>query len=141
MKRLIALVLAGQMAISGTFAQPVLAEEPATEDASAIQIEDEGADEKATEKATEKAAESHVAEVSALSDVSQAQSAAEASDAPGTLLSDASQTSTETPETTADVNSSQKSLKISVSGDGNAALATEINDEKTREKIRGILQK
>ena len=140
MKRLIALVLAGQMAISGAFAQPVLAEEPATEDASAIQIEDEGADEKATEKITEKMAESPVAETSAISDVSPVQSAAESSDAPGTLLSGASQTATETPETTGNANSSQKSLKISVSGDGNAALATEINDEKIREKIKGILQ-
>lgn len=140
MKRLIALVLAGQMAISGAFAQPVLAEEPATEDASAIQIEDEGADEKATEKITEKMAESPVAETSAISDVSPVQSAAEASDAPGTSLSDAAVVPTETHETTGDVNSSQKSLKISVSGDGNAALATEINDEKIREKIKGILQ-
>ena len=140
MKRLIALVLAGQMAISGAFAQPVLAEEPATEDASAIQIEDEGADEKATEKITEKAAESPAAEASGLSDMSQAQSAAEISDAPGTLLSDTAQTTTETPETTGDINSLQKSLKISVSGDGNAAVAAEINDEKIREKIKGILQ-
>ena len=140
MKRLIALVLAGQMAISGAFAQPVLAEEPATEDASAIQIEDEGADEKATEKITEKAMESPVAETSAISDVSPGQSAAESSDAPGTSLSDAAVAPTETPETAGDVSFSQKNIKISVSGDGNAALATEINDEKIREKIKGILQ-
>lgn len=140
MKRLIALVLAGQMAISGAFAQPVLAEEPATEDASAIQIEDEGTDEKATEKITEKMAENPVAEVSALSDVSQAQGAAESSDASDTSLSREIQTTTETHETVGDANSSQKSLKISVSGEGNAAVATEINDEKIREKIKGILQ-
>ena len=108
--------------------------------ASAIQIEDEGADEKATEKITEKMAESPVAETSAISDVSPVQSTAESSDAPGTSLSDAAVVPTETHETTGDVNSSQKSLKISVSGDGNAALATEINDEKIREKIKGILQ-
>lgn len=137
MKRLIALVLAGQMAISGAFAQPVLAEEPATEDASAIQIEDEGAEGKATEKITEKAVESPVAD--SVPDVSM-QSAAEASDASGTALSDEVQMTTETPETTGDVSSPQKSLKISVSGDGNAAVATEINDEKIREKIKGTLQ-
>lgn len=109
MKRLIALVLAGQMAISGAFAQPVLAEEPATEDASAIQIEDEGADEKATEKITEKAVESPVAD--SVPDVSM-QSAAEASDASGTALSDEVQMTTETPETTGDVSSSQKISKF-----------------------------